>query len=316
VRVAEVRVLVRAFAAVSMPQLSIERCPVSDSRSGPATMKLFTRWPRAHLVVSGRDHQCAVTRRGGAPPGIGSASRGGARASACRPATPRHAQPAYATILDALANVHWELGERREAEPLYAQARAIYEASSGAYAIRHAYALFKLARLLDDRGEAAGAEALYQRATERFETICTGLPREFAGFLLELARIRRGQQRHDDAIGLLERALAVNPHTSCALDERALILLEMAECLAARGDRPAAQEYFDRAVAAHEESFGGEHPNLGRALHLRAAFRLDGDPTSADAASEVSRALGILSDSLGGEHSWTREARATADHRH
>ncbi len=223
------------------------------------------------------------------------------------------ADPDYATILHALADVSTAMGDEDGAEPLYAEAMNIYEAAPVANARRYAYALFSVARCHEANGREGDAETYYQRARELFEKRSAEAPNEYAGFLLEFGRARRTRRRDDEAELLFKDALAAYDRPGGDRDGYAAVLVELSRCLAARGERASADAEFGRAVAAYEEALGPEHPNLGRALHLQAAFWLDDDGRRARAIPQLARATEILEESLGGDHAWTREARADLD---
>jgi hypothetical protein len=86
-----------------------------------------------------------------------------------------------------------------------------------------------------------------------------------------------------------------------------VVLLDLATSAAARGDSQA-DLLFERATTAHEQTFGTQHPNTGRALYLAAARSLHSSRRPS-ASSQVARATEILSEALGEEHPWTLEAR-------
>ena len=220
------------------------------------------------------------------------------------------AMPQYATILDALANVLWELGERQAAEPLYAEALQVYERAPDSYPIRHAYAVLRLSGCHAEAGLATPAKRLEDEALQRFEALATTHPREYAGFLLDLGRIRAAQ---DDLVGaeqLLRRSLERQLRTDGSRDAAATVRLELAVCAARQGDRATAAAMFDQTLAEHVDEYGATHPNTGRALHQQAAFWLNATPVHAHAAPQLARAGEILAPSLGETHPWTREARA------
>ncbi|NOT26771.1 MAG: tetratricopeptide repeat protein [Acidobacteria bacterium] len=213
----------------------------------------------------------------------------------------------YATMLDAIANVCVEMGDCAEAEPLYAAARAIYETDPDSYAIRHAYTLLNLARCHERRGRADEAAALYDAASTRFEALAATHPRAFAGFLLDLGRVRQAQGRPGEAVGLFERASTIYSRPDGDPDGAAVVLLELASSAAVHGDAKT-DVLFERATAAHERTFGAQHPNTGRALYLEAVWWLRSSPRRS-AGPQLARATEILSESLGDEHPWTIEAR-------
>ena len=213
----------------------------------------------------------------------------------------------YATMLDALGNVCLEMGDYAEAEPLYTAARAIYQTNPDSYAIRQAYTLLNLARCHDRAGRPGDAAALYDAASARFEGLATTHPRAYAGFQLDLGRVRQAQGRPDEAVGLFERALTIYSGPQGDPDGGAVVLLELATSAAARGDSQA-DLLFERATTAHEQTFGAQHPNTGRALYLHAARSLQSSPRPS-ASSQVARATEILSEALGEGHPWTIEAR-------
>ena len=215
----------------------------------------------------------------------------------------------FATMLDAIANVCVEMGDYKEAEPLYTSALAIYEKDPASYVIRQAYSLLNLARCRDHDSRADESRVLYDAACARFETLSGTHPRAFAGSQLDLGRVRLAQGRPDEAVRLFERALTTYSRPDGDPDGAAVVLLELASIAAERGDS-GTDALFERAIATHDLAFGMEHPNTGWALYLQARWwRSCGRPS---ATPQVARASEILTDALGDAHPWTVEARKGA----
>ena len=218
--------------------------------------------------------------------------------------------PDYATILQALADVDWALGNQDEAETLYADAITIYEAAPDRNVRRYANALFSLAQHREAAGRHAEADAHFQKARDVFESLSDRLPTDYADALLRFGRVRQAQGRSGEAEALYRQALDIYDRPSGDRDGYATALLDLAVCLASRGDTRGAEAAFRTAVSLAEAALGPEHPNLGRALHLQAAAWMDDEFRRSDAMSQLGRAIEILDSSLGPEHVWTKEARA------
>ena len=218
--------------------------------------------------------------------------------------------PQFATTLDALANVCLEDGDWQAAEPLYERARTIYEASPHSYPVRHAYAAFNLGRCRDMSGRLQESVTLFAEACERFRALANTHPREYAGFLVTWARLHCARGRHDDGRGLLEEALEAYARLDAGLDGHATVLVDLAVCAADTGDRTASIAYLNRAIAEHEVAFGSRHPNTAYAMHLQATFWLQDNPMHRNAASQLAECVTILTESIGAEHDWTRQAQA------
>ena len=122
--------------------------------------------------------------------------------------------------------------------------------------------LNKLARLLQDQGDLAGARPLFERALAINEKALGPEHPDTAANLNNLARLLRAQGDLAGARPLFERALAISekvlgpehPETAISLNNLALLLRP-------QGDHAGARPLFDRALAIRERALGPDHPD-------------------------------------------------------
>lgn len=81
----------------------------------------------------------------------------------------------------------------------------------------------------------------------------------------------------------------------------------LAACLTALGETAKAQDLLDGAIAAADKALGAEHPTSQRLRsHLGRLLLATGRAAEARAVAE--KAVALLTDKSGANHTWTRAA--------
>jgi serine/threonine-protein kinase len=174
------------------------------------------------------------------------------------------ADPKTLNAIGVLASVLRRRGEIDGAERLLREAMARRRETQGPEAREYAIAMVRLANLLtEERGEHREAEAFYRRALE----IYPDGDAEVGSVLADLGQVLSAQGRHDDAIDVLERAVA----------ERRVVFGPRHDAMAGalhalgnellRAGRPKEAEAVQReALAIWTDVFGSEHVATAYAL--------------------------------------------------
>jgi tetratricopeptide (TPR) repeat protein len=202
-------------------------------------------------------------------------------------------QPELASSLYNLAALYLVTGRLSRAEPLY---RRAYELRQSVLGPRHpltAASLHGLAHVLQERHRYEEAEVLYRDAIAILEETPGGSATTLADVLHNQAMLFRDRRRDEEALPLLERAARIYDQTAAKHPKRAVILRNLAELEADRGDTAVAGNLFQRSIAICEASLPAGHPQTGIILAAYGKF-LARTRRKAEAREVTARARTIL----------------------
>ena len=189
-----------------------------------------------------------------------------------------------------------------ESEPLYQQARTIYEKVLGPDHLDLATTLNNLARLYVAQDRYAEAESLYQQAITIKEKAFGSDHPELAITLDNLGQLYYRQYRYAEAKLLYQRALVIYEGTP-ELNHPSLgiSLNNLAKLYTDQGCYTKAEPLYQRALMIEEKILGPDHPELATTLGNLAILYVKQD-RYADAESLYQRALTIKRRALGPDH--------------
>lgn len=205
-----------------------------------------------------------------------------------------------------LAAIHLNRGRTREAlESLRSALESCLQIDSSdvpARAPLQSQVLRQIASCFLAHGDPATAERALRTAHEIDRSLLGDTNAELAASYEALAVVSRLQGRAQDALNLLEQALAVLDRAPRPADAvRSETIQSLGELLRDQGRLDAAEARLVESLAIDERRFGADHlelvPLLGKIAGLQ---RLRG--RSADAESALRRRLAILERSVGREH--------------
>ena len=207
---------------------------------------------------------------------------------------------AYGTDDPRLYECHHELGivKRQLGDARGSRAeleRALHLASRGGRgAEAEAAILSSLALLERSLGNAALAEASFQRALEKVGQARSAEHPQFAQVLRNLASLANADGRWSEATGLYNRALAIlEPVLGADHPDVAATRLGLGNSLKAGGDPAGAHAQYEQAISIHRDALGPEAPPLALDYHNLAALLLEeGDLAAAMEYAEQAERLG------------------------
>jgi len=168
----------------------------------------------------------------------------------------------------AIGNTYRELALYPEAsnmlEPAVALAKNLHDADHSSTAD----ALSKLARLLTDRGDLAGAEQLWREALAMIKRLFPGDDRRVAQAQIDLAVVLRERGDLAGAEQLFRESLEMNKRLHPGdSPEVARGLGELAALLQARGEFASAEALYSESLQMYRRLFGdGDHPAIVESL--------------------------------------------------
>jgi tetratricopeptide (TPR) repeat protein len=195
--------------------------------------------------------------------------------------------------LHNLAVLHMMLGRLSQAEPLYRRAYELRRGALGPSDPLTASSMHGLAELLQQRRKYAEADALYLQAATVIEAAHGANSLEVADISHNRALLYRDMHRDAEARPLLERAAAIYDSAAPQHPKLAVVLRNLAELRASRGDTAEAAHLFARALRICDESLPADHPQTGVILQAYARF-LQQTHRNKEARAMTERARAIL----------------------
>jgi tetratricopeptide (TPR) repeat protein len=196
-----------------------------------------------------------------------------------------------AASLQNLAAVYLVLGRLSQAEPLYRRAYELRRAALGEEHSLTGATLHGLAELMLERRRFAEADDLFRRASAILKVARPG-SLEAADLSHNRASLYRDMHRDAEARALLEDAWATYERVAPEHPKAAIVLRNLAELEAARGEWKRAGGLFERAVRICDVSLPAGHPQTGIILQAYARFLgKTGRKKEARTASERSQAI-------------------------
>ncbi len=179
------------------------------------------------------------------------------------------------------------------------------EARYGPRAVETAWWLNRLAVVLQEDGDLAGARPLFERALAIQESVLGPEHPDVAVTLKDLGLLLLAEGDPSGARPLFERALAINESVRGPDHPNVAALLDsLATSLKAEGDLSGARPLYERALAITESVLGPEHPMTGAVVgNLGSLLVAQGDLSGARPLYE--RTLAITESVLGPEHLMT-----------
>ena len=202
---------------------------------------------------------------------------------------------------NALGTTQDLMGNYAAAESAYQQALKAAEQARGKLSPPYTIALENLATLYAETGQLSRAERL---AREALALVSEFSPPDELGLAMArggLAMIVDLEGRHEEAIGLLDAALAVLERYPAAWGQVVATLNTMGSAFFVRGDPSEAERLFRRALAITEERGGAEHPLLTRVLCNLAVVEARAGRRE-EAGERLRRAIAIAAQRLGTAH--------------
>jgi hypothetical protein len=207
-----------------------------------------------------------------------------------------------AMLLRARGEAHAVLGDLDAAERAHREAHRIATDAYGAGSVQALEALFRLARIAGERGDAAESRRLAEESLAGM-TAQLGAEHPVVSMILnQLAGTAYGLNDYDGAADYMRRALAIVERTT-GLDspQVAILAQNLASVEFMRGKIEAADQLFARALAIRERELGPDDPAVassleGRALVLQWRHQLE------PALELLQRALGIITKAYGPDH--------------
>jgi tetratricopeptide (TPR) repeat protein len=181
-------------------------------------------------------------------------------------------QAELASSLYNLAALYLVTGRLSRAEPLYRRAYELRQSVLGPHHPLTAASLHGLAHVLQERHRYAEAEVLYRGAISILEEAPGGSTTALADVLHNQAMLFRDRRRDEEALPLLERAARIYEQSAPSHPKRAVILRNLAELEADRGDMAGAGNLFQRSIAICEASLPAGHPQTGIILAAYGKF--------------------------------------------
>jgi tetratricopeptide (TPR) repeat protein/tRNA A-37 threonylcarbamoyl transferase component Bud32 len=217
-------------------------------------------------------------------------------------------------MLQSIGQMLQHNGRYADAEPLLAQAVALWERQVAAGATEHegrlAGSLEALGALYTGTGRHAEAATLLERAVTTAERIYgVGNPRT-AGFLGTLAGLANTCRDPVRAEALFRRQSAIYEAAYGKHHElTALARMHVGCAVSSQGRFPEAEQLFRETLATQEELLGPEHARVGQtAMHLGDVLRLQ--RKLPEARDWLERSLDVIGRTLGPEHEVTAEVLA------
>jgi tetratricopeptide (TPR) repeat protein len=207
-----------------------------------------------------------------------------------------------AAVRNVLGKAYYELGAYAEAEPQWARALAIREATLGADHPDTLTDVNNVALLRHARGRPDEAEALFKRALAGREKVLGPDHPDTLQSAHNLAGLYLSRGRYDEAEPLYRRALAgyerVRGHDHT---DTLTVAHNLATLYRVWGRPDEAEALFKRALAGRERALGPDHPDtLSTVNNLAVLYRTRG---RLDAAEPLYRqALGGYERALGPDH--------------
>lgn len=200
-------------------------------------------------------------------------------------------------------------GKYGEAEELLRRSLRQVETQLGVHHQRSALAATLLAGVLIDQGKLPEAEELLRRSLAIEERHVGTAHFRYALTLFTLAKVLFGQHKQAEAESLIARCMAIIERTvGGGHPAYAAMAIQLAEVRLALGRGDEAEELAKQALTITEQVFGALHPDVGYRLYALAFIqRKLGRPQAAQTAQ---RAVEVLSQSLGPEHSAAKQAVA------
>ncbi|CAL5227758.1 g10777 [Coccomyxa viridis] len=166
-----------------------------------------------------------------------------------------------ACVCNALAVVHYKLGELEQSQDLYARAYDIQVMQLGGSHADVATTMANTAGLLKALGKQSEAEIVYRTVLEMREAALGRQHPEVAACLNNLAVLLKTMGRHAEAQGMYERCIAIKEQAMGPTHPQvALSLANLAALMQAQGRTSAAEELVRRALSIREDALGPDHP--------------------------------------------------------
>lgn len=206
------------------------------------------------------------------------------------------------TLLQAIGEVHFNLGLAEEAEALLARVVEHRTERLGRGHPETLESLTSLAGVLEDRGEYAEAEERYREAVEGLRERLGPLHPRTLEALSGLGQALRWQDRPAEAEEILREALdgSVQVHGSDH-PRVADLLSSLADVRHARGDYAEAEELLGRAIDIRSRVDGAKHPRTARLVNRLAVIQGEAGKIH-EAAANYREANAVFRETLGPDH--------------
>lgn len=221
------------------------------------------------------------------------------------------ASPAVATVLLALGQLRYQLGDVAESERMLTRALEIRERTLGPEHAETAVLLNALARVHFKKGDFPQADRLLLRLLKIRQQLGAEHP-EVANVLASLATLRQSLGKYDAAEQLWRRVVTIREQAFPNDVALALALEGLADVLSPQGNREEALALRERAIAIRERALGADHPSLSaaRARATELKLRIEQDrpfggappaaaPIASPSIAPVSDAVTTLSPDIG-----------------
>jgi len=199
-------------------------------------------------------------------------------------------------------------GRYADAEPLYRQALAVYQALDG-HSLLAAMTCSSLAVTLNNQGRHAEADLLYGKALQIYDAVTKGKKgRSMARVLNNRAANLVAQEKYAEARKLHEEALAVfrellgKDHADVAVS-----CSNLASTLSKQEKHAEAELLFREALEIHDRTLGADHPHT-TAARINLAVNLHQQGKLAEAGTMLEAGLGLHRRRLGEGHPSTASA--------
>ena len=205
----------------------------------------------------------------------------------------------YASALNILANLYWQLGKYKDAESIFRLVLEIREKLLGPEHIEVGINLRDLAGMLFCQGKFSEAEPIYKTAIELYEKSSEKESKDISDPLNSLAVLYTMQGRYNDAELLFRRALGIREKFSHP--EVAMTIMNLANIYFDLKRYSEAEELYRRSLAISEKMFGDTHPDVGKALNSIGNVYIEQEKYS-EAEPYYLRANEIFESAFGPEH--------------
>jgi tetratricopeptide (TPR) repeat protein/CHAT domain-containing protein len=169
--------------------------------------------------------------------------------------------PAYASCLDLVAEYYHDLGEYKEAEPLYNEVLRIRLKVLGDRHPDYATSLNNVAELYDDTGRYADAEAYYLNSLEVSRHVVGSSSTDYAIELNNIAVLYRNWGRYAEAKSYAAEAVSIEARSAGRSSPGyAVDLKTLAETYESMGYFGTAERMYNEILAIDRRSVGVHHP--------------------------------------------------------
>ncbi|MCC5946076.1 MAG: CHAT domain-containing protein [Bernardetiaceae bacterium] len=208
----------------------------------------------------------------------------------------------YASSLNNLAALYWNMGKYAEAEPLYKESLQIKKETLGEKHHIYASSLNNLALLYRNMGKYTEAEPLYRESLQIKKEILGEKHPEYASSLNNLGLLYQDMGNYAQAEPLYKENLKIkketlgekHPEYASSLNSLAILYWSM-------GKYAQAERLYRESLQIRKENLGEEHPEYASSLNNLAALYVDmGNYEKAEPLYKES--LQIKKETLGEKH--------------